>query len=152
MDRKKIKDKREGSKYYFLIVIFLFPLLSLAEELIIVKVDKEVVNTGEIFTYTAEVKGEFTSPEVFPPEFKNFTVVFQNQSRNYSFKDDKIILEFSLTYQLFASQPGEFTIEELIVKDGKKEFKGRSFIIKVEGKPLEEKRKVLPYIDSGIDI
>jgi hypothetical protein len=116
------------------------------------KVDKDKVNTGEVFTYTVKIRGEFENPELTLPKFKNFKIVSQSQSKSYSFKEGKVEIEFKLVYQLFAPNPGIFEIEEVIVKDKGRKYKSKSILIKVKGKPLKEKRKISPYIEKGINI
>ncbi|HIE35777.1 MAG TPA: hypothetical protein EYP89_00875 [Candidatus Omnitrophica bacterium] len=143
----------KSPKVFFLFVFLSLILLKLNAQIIIeAKVDKDKVETGEIFTYTVKIKGEFEDPKIVLPKFKNFKIISQNQTKSYSFKEGRIEVEFDLVYELIASKPGVFKIEEVIVKDKGKRYKSNSIIIQVEGRPLEEKKKILPYIEKGIEI
>lgn len=117
-----------------------------------VKTNKSVVETGEIFIYEIKVDGNFTSPEIILPEFKNFKIVSQNQSKSYSIKENKMHLVLNLTYYLFAENPGMFSIEKTVIKDEEKEFNGEAISIEVIGHPLEKKKKIIPYIEKGTEI
>lgn len=134
-----------------LVSVFFFGFLG-KEDFIEVKTDKSVVETGEIFIYEVKVDGDFTSPEIILPEFKNFKIVSQNQSKSYSIKENKMRLVLNLTYYLFAANPGIFSIEEVVIKDEEKEFKGEAVSIEVTGLPLEKKKKIIPYIEKGINL
>ena len=139
---------------FFLVIGFIVFISSLgnAQETIGVKVNKEKVETGEIFLYVIKIEGVFNSPELILPKFKNFHVASQSQSRNYSFNDEGMKLMLSLTYQLFAPEPGVFAIEEVVVKDGDQEFKSKPVSIEVTGEPLPKKKLILPYIKKGTEI
>lgn len=134
-----------------LVSVFFFGFLG-KDDFIEVKTDKSVVETGEIFIYEVKVDGDFTSPEIILPEFKNFKIVSQNQSKSYSIKENKMHLVLNLTYYLFAANPGIFSIEEVVIKDEEKEFKGETVSIEVTGFPLEKKKKIIPYIEKGINL
>lgn len=137
----------------FLAATIVFSSASYAQDTIVTaSVDKEKVRTAEVFTYQVEIKGEFTSPKIALPDFKDFRVVAQNQSKSYSFKEGKTHLTLKLTLMLFASNPGTFTISEVIVEDKESRFMSNSITIVVTGKPLEKKRLIPRDIDSGIDI
>lgn len=136
------------------IVIFCIFLLGLSpdEATIEVSIDRKEVKTGEILTYTVKIEGEFSQPKLILPEFKDFQIVSQSQSKNYSFKNDHIKTVVHLIYFLLASEPGIFTIQPAILKDGNKTYEGKSITIRVKGKPLKEKKKVLPFLEKGIEI
>ncbi|UCG35342.1 MAG: BatD family protein [Candidatus Omnitrophota bacterium] len=114
--------------------------------------DKRKVAVGEIFTYTIKASGSFSSPELITPEFKNFTIVSQSQSKNFSLKKGQIHMDFSVTYSLFAPEPGVFLIEAPQIKDTDTVLKGKPIKIKVRGKPLKEQEKIRPFIESATDI
>lgn len=137
-----------------LIIFLLFTFLSFSqdEEVIEVKVSKDKVETGEVFTYRIKIEGSFTQPELTLPEFKDFKVISQSRSKNYAFKQGRKKVIHNLVYQLFAPNPGVFTIKEAVLEDRGKKFKSKSITIDVKGRPLKEKRKILPYIEKGIEI
>jgi hypothetical protein len=116
------------------------------------KVDKNKVETGEIFTYTLKIEGDFSSPKLALPDFRDFKIVSQNQTKSYSFKDNKARLQFNLIYHLVVAHPGTFTIKEAILEDKERKFKSNSIVVEVSGKPLEDKKKLAPYIEQGTDI
>lgn len=115
-------------------------------------VDKTKVATGEFFTYRIVVEGIFSQPKLTPPKFENFKVVSQSESRSYSFSKAGTKLNLQLAYILFASEPGSFIIEPATIKDKGKEYESGSIKIVVRGKPLEDKKKILPYIEGATDI
>lgn len=123
-----------------------------ADDRVAVSIDKREVTTGELFTYKIKIEGSFSSPEIKVPKFKDFKVASQRQSKSYAFEKGKAVVVASFTYQLFASEPGTFTIKEVVVADGDEEIKGESVTIEVIGKPLKERRKILPHIEQGIEI
>jgi hypothetical protein len=116
------------------------------------KVSKDRVTTGEVFTYTVKIEGEFFSPKLMLPEFKNFIIVSQNQAQNYSLKGNRTIMEFVLIYGLIAPKPGVFTIERLVLEDRGRRLETKAVRIEVTGRPLEDKRKIQPYLEKGTDI
>ena len=124
--------------------------LGIGKKIIAVEVDKEKVETGEIFTYEVTVQGDLElSAQLKLPEFKNLRVVSQNQSRNYSIKGGVAKTTINFTYHIFAPKPGVFTIKPVILETGENKYQSRSITIKASGKPLEEKKKILPYIEKG---
>ncbi|UCD15766.1 MAG: BatD family protein [Candidatus Omnitrophota bacterium] len=136
------------------LIIFSFFLLGFWGKLGIVKtkVSKNKVETGEIFTYTITVRGEFDQATLFLPEFENFKIVSQNESKSYSIRGTEEKVALNLTYQLFAPEAGVFTIEGAILKENDRRFKGNPITIEVKGRSLQEKKKILPYIEKGIDL
>ena len=136
----------------FAVLCVFFLGLSLGKETIVVKSDKKVVKTGEIFTYTVKIEGLFSNPSLIMPKFKDFKIISQSHSKNYSFGGGQTKTIINLTYLLFAHKPGVFVITPVILEDGDKKYESKPLTIKVKGKPLEEKKKILPYIQSGIDI
>ena len=120
---------------------------------LVVDVDKTKLETGEVFTYSIAVNGEFSEDaRITPPDFSPFKIVTQNQSRNYSFHEGKMSFSVTFVYRLIAPEPGTFTIAETVLKDNGKEIKSATFTITVEGRPLKEKEKVLPYINGATDL
>ena len=120
---------------------------------LVVEVDKTKLETGEVFTYSIAVNGEFSeNAEITPPDFTPFEIITQNQSRNYSFRDGKMSFSVTWVYRLIAPESGTFTISETVLKDNDQELKSASFTITVEGRPLKEKKKVLPYISDATDL
>lgn len=127
--------------------------LGIGEKIIDVKVNKRKVETGEIFTYEIIVQGNLeSSAQLKLPEFKNFKVVSQSQSRNYSTKGGVAKTTINFSYHIFAPNPGVYTIEPAILESGENKYPSRAITIKARGKPLEEKRKILPYIEKGTNI
>ena len=144
------------SKLFKIIFIVFFCFSSLGLFLknnpVEVRVDKRAVETGEVFAYTIKIEGYFFKPRLILPEFNNFKVASQSQSRNYSVKDGKTKVIVSITVFLFAQEPGVFKIAPVIVEDKERKYRSRAVKIRVGGKPLEEKKKILPYIKKGQDI
>ncbi|NQT28804.1 MAG: BatD family protein [Candidatus Omnitrophica bacterium] len=127
--------------------------LGLGKKILDVKVDKKRVETGEIFTYEVIVQGDFEpSAQLKLPEFKDLGVVSQNQSRNYSTKDGVTKITINFIYHIFASNPGVYTIEPVTLENGENKYQSRAITIEAEGKPLEEKKKILPYIKKGTNL
>jgi len=113
---------------------------------------KNKVKTGEIFTYTIKISGEFTSPKLKLPEFKNFVIVSRNEQRSYTVKDKGMRFEEKMILNLLCQKPGVFVVEGFSVEDKGKKLTANPVTIEVTGKPLEEKTKPLPYTGKGIDI
>ena len=129
-----------------------FPL-GIGEKLIDVKVDKRKVETGEIFTYEVIVQGNLeSSAQLKLPGFKNLRVVSQSQSRNYSIKGGRAKTTINFTYHIFAPNPGVYTIEPATLENGENKYQSRTITIKARGKPLAEKKKILPYIKKGTSL
>ena len=144
------------SKSVKLLIIALLCLNSLGflfkSSIVNVNVSKKRVETGEIFAYKVKIEGDFSNPKVVMPEFKDFNVASQKQTKSYAIKKGKARLTLDLTYFLFAYEPGVFTIQPVTVTEGEKEYKSRSIKIKVIGEPLGKKKKILPYIKEGTKI
>lgn len=119
---------------------------------IIAKVDKKNVETGEVFTYTLEIKGTFRNPKIKPPDFKDFKVVAQSQSQQYYYQNNQLRVSYRLKYKLMATNPGTFIIKQAVIEDENKKYQSDEITINVRGKPLKEKKKIAPYIGGGIEI
>jgi len=115
-------------------------------------VDKRSIETGKRLVYTLTVSGEFNDPQVNVPEFTDFAIISHNQSQGYSYINGKGNISFNLIYELMATKPGVFTINGASLKTRDNEFKTSPITITVTGKPLEEKSRILPCVDKGIDI
>jgi len=141
------------SKVIF-IIAFCFSSLGLfwGDNPISVEVNKREIKTGEVFSYTIKIEGIFQKPNLNLPDFKNFNVVSQSQSKSYRQKKEGLMQTYVLKYFLFAPEAGQFTIKPAVLEDGDKTYKSKSITIKVKGKPLKEKKKILPYIEQGTDI
>ena len=100
----------------------------------------------------APISGVFSKPVLNLPEFKNFTVLSQRQSKEYSLEGKNIKTNMKMVYELFASRPGVFVIKPVTLKDSNRTYKGPPIKIKVKGKPLKDKRKISPYILEGTDL
>ena len=139
---------------FLLVSCFLFTGETFSEETTIVeaKASKTKVGTGEIFAYTIRVEGEFVSPKIKLPEFKNFIIASRSEQRKYTAKDKGMRFEEKLTLNLLCPKPGVFTIEGFSVEDNGKKLTANSVKIEATGKPLEEKTKPLPHTGTGIDI
>lgn len=137
-----------------LIGLWFFSLgLSLGEKIIEVKVDKKKVETGEIFTYEVTVQGNLeASAQLKLPEFKDLRVVSRSQSRNYSIKSGLAKTTLNFTYHIFAPNPGIYTLEPVTLESEENKYQSRAITIKVRGKPLKEKMKILPYIEKGTNL
>lgn len=134
-------------------LIVVYPVNGVCQEQILeAKTDRTKVKTGEIFTYTVKINGDFVSPKIILPDFKNFDIVAQNRFQNYSSQNGTTHLQVNLTYKLLATKPGKFTIEKVIMKDKGKEVKSGSVSIDVSGKPIEKKPNLSPYIRNAIEI
>lgn len=140
-------------KYLLIVIIFLSQNAHAQTPGIIeASADKREVATGEIFTYTLKIEGEFLSPKLTIPKLVDFTIVSQNQQRQYTSKGIGTALMIKITYNLFASNPGNFTIEGASVTNKGKKLEAQPIAIEVTGEPLKEKIKVAPRIKKGIDI
>ena len=127
--------------------------LSLEEKVVAVKVDKKKVETGEIFTYEVTVQGNLeSSAKLKLPEFKGLRVVSQSQSRSYSIKGGVAKTTINFAYHIFAPNPGVYTIEPVTLESAKNKYQSQAITIKAAGKPLEEKKKILPYIEKGTSL
>lgn len=137
-----------------LIGLWFFSLgLSLGEKIIEVKVDKKKVETGEIFTYEITVQGNLeASAQLKLPEFKDFRVVSRSHSRNYSIKSGLAKTTLNFTYHIFAPNPGIYVLEPVTLESEENKYQSRAITIKVRGKPLKEKMKILPYIEKGTNL
>lgn len=122
------------------------------EKVVVTTVDKRRVRAGEVFTYEVKIEGIFSQPTLSLPEFKNFKIISQVQSKSYSFVGGKVKTKINLTYRLFAQKSGVFTIRPVILNDRKKRYKSVSVKIRVEGKPLRQKKALQPYIAEGTDL
>jgi len=127
--------------------------LGIGEKVIEVKIDKKKVETGEIFTYEIIVQGNLeASAQLRLPEFKDLKVVSQSQSRNYSIKGGLAKTTINFTYHIFAPNPGVFTIEPATLESGENKYQSRAVTVRAKGKPLEEKKKIMPYIKKGTSL
>jgi len=115
------------------------------------KLSRNEVRTGESFTYVVKIEGDFSSPRLELPDFGGLKIVSQNQTRNYLFKGEKIILRIKLTYQLLAPRPGRYTIKGVKVIDKGKVYESRELVVKAVGKPLK-KRKFKDFIEGAVSI
>jgi len=125
---------------------------SFAANPLAVKVSKTKVKTGEVFIYTVVIKGSFSSPTVILPKFKDFKVLSRSESKSYSLVKGKTKVYFKIVYYLFASKPGAFIIPRVVIKDKIRRYKSKLIVIKVKGKPLKNRKKILPYIKTGTNI
>jgi len=125
---------------------------ALTDNAIEAKVSKSAVSTGEIFTYTLKIEGQFRSPKIELPKFENFTIASQSQQRQYTSKNGGTNLTLQATCNLFATNPGNFTIKGASLIDGGEKIETQPITVEVTGKPLEEKIKVAPSVGKGIDI
>lgn len=131
----------------------LFPSdLLLGKKVVEITVDKRKVQTGEVFTYKVKIEGIFSKPTLSLPEFKNFKIISQKQSKSYTFVKGKVKTKINLTYRLFAQKAGVFTIRPVILNDRKKRYKSLSVKIRVEGKSLTKKKSLRLYIAEGTDL
>ena len=141
------------SLFSFIILIFLSTATyAQTPSTIEASVNKHKVATGEIFTYTLKIEGEFLSPKLTTPKLDNFTIASQSQQRQYTSKGNGTALTIKITYHLFAPNPGSFVIEGANVTDKNKKIEAQPIAIEATGKPLKEKIKVAPHIEKGIDI
>ncbi len=86
------------------------------------------------------------------PDFENFKVISQTQTKSYRQEKEGLMRTYILKYFLFSPEAGNFRIKSAVLEDEGKKYKSESITIKVTGKPLEEKRKIQPYIEQGTDI
>jgi len=127
--------------------------LGIGEKVIEVKVDKKKVDTGEIFIYRIIVQGNLKSEaQLKLPEFKDLRIVSQSQSRNQSVKSGLRKTTINFTYHIFAPKAGVYTIEPVTLESKDSKYQSRTITIKVKGKPLKEKMKILPYIEKGTSL
>lgn len=137
----------------FLSAVIFFSLPCYAEDnKVTATVDKQSVRTGEVFTYRVEVTGLFKSPKITLPEFKNFRVVSQSQSKSYSFHEGKTKLLIKLIVNLLAINPGVFAIGAVTVKDNGDVIESAPINVEVTGNALPPKRKTPKVIDRGFEI
>ena len=144
------------SKYARAIFIVLFLFVSLAfsfgKDPIKASVDKTKITTGEIFTYSLSIDDDYLQATLIPPDFKGLNVVSYRQSKSFNSIDKKTKTIHTISYFLFAQNPGAITIKPAILKVSEKEYKTSSITLKVEGIPLEQKLKILPYIEKGTNL
>ena len=121
-------------------------------EVIEVKVSKNEVSTGEIFSYNIAVEGNFSEPQLSLPKFIGLRVTSQSHAKSYSFEEGarKTVIKFG--YHLFAPAPGEYTIEPVILKDGDQKYQSKLIKIKAKGESLSKKKKLLPFIRKGTEL
>ena len=149
---KRIK-KRDVSLIFILALFSLFSLgLAPDNETIKVEASKKAVETGEIFTYKIKIEGDFSQPQLLPPEFENFQIISRSESQSYAYEGGRMKTRINFIYYLSASNPGTFTIQPTTLKDEGKEYKSESLTVIVVGEPLERKRKIQPFIDSGTNL
>ncbi|MBU2044444.1 MAG: BatD family protein [Candidatus Omnitrophica bacterium] len=122
------------------------------ENLVKARVDKVSVSTGEPLRYTLVVEGVFDEPKLKLPEFKGFKIISQAQSENYSHLKSGTRLTLKLEYVLYAGEPGELIIEPATIEDKKSEYKSDPISVRVNGKPLKEKKKILPFLRNSTDL
>jgi len=148
-----IKNKKSKISLSVL-VLFSFFLLGFwgKSNAIETNVTKTKVKTGETFTYNITVNDNLSNGTLFLPEFDDFNIVSQSQSESYTIKGGKEVVSLRLSYLLFAPHPGTFTINGPILEDNGRQFKGIPITIEVKGQTLREKKKILPYIEEGIDL
>ncbi|UCC94814.1 MAG: BatD family protein [Candidatus Omnitrophota bacterium] len=137
--------------FIFCFAIFLWGFGENAKK-IEARVDKQAVETGEVFIYSLKIEGDFAGSKLTLPKFEGLKIASQQQSKNYSLETDTVKLTLNLIYHLFAPQPGMFTIEPAVIERDGREYKSKRFTIEVSGRPLEEKKKILPYIQGGTDL
>jgi hypothetical protein len=116
------------------------------------KTDKNKVATGETFTYSLKIEGEFNSPKLRLPAFNDFTIVSQNQQQQYIAKNGSTILIVKANYCLRALNPGNFIIEGASVIDKDRQVKAAAIPIEVTGKPVKDKTKSAPRAKNAIDL
>ncbi|MEI8350274.1 MAG: BatD family protein [Candidatus Omnitrophota bacterium] len=114
--------------------------------------DKDHIETGEIFTYTITIEGKFSDPQLTLPVLKDFIVVAEAQSRNYVTKAGKTIMTLKLEYKLTAAKPGTFVIGPAEVKDRSARIQSGSLQIEVSGRSLQDKQKILPFLENATEI
>ncbi len=140
----------------FLVVTFCVFLLGQVSEdkdnPITVSVDKQEVETGEVFTYKIKVNGEFTQPKVTLPRFKDFKLASQSHSKSYSVGNTKTAVKINLVFYLFATEPGTFTIEPVVLKSAEGRYESKAITINAKGEALKDKRKILPYLKRGTNL
>ena len=143
---------------FTLVICLLFILAVNAEETplaaspIKAQLSKDKVETGEVFAYSLTVSGSFSSPKIIPPKFTGLNVISQNQSQSYSQKEGKTEVKIKLVYHLIAPNPGTFTIEPAALTASEGKFTSEAFTVTAQGRPIEEKKKILPHIQGGTEI
>jgi hypothetical protein len=125
---------------------------SLDNQAIEVKVSKNEVSTGEIFSYDIAVEGNFSEPRLTLPKFKGLRIASQSHAKSYSFEEGKRKTIIKLGYHLFAPEPGEYTIEPVILNDGQNQHQSESITIKARGQSLSKQKKLLPFIRKGTEL
>ncbi len=141
------------NKFSIIILVAIFLAgLNGDEGVLEAKVNKEKVETGEVFSYHLKIEGYFDQPQVKLPRFEGFEVASQSQSQSYSFEQGRQKLIMNLTYFLFASEPGTYTLKEVILEDNGKKFQTPPITIEVYGEPIAKKQKLLPYIEKGTNL
>ena len=139
-------------KFVFIMLCFFSLGFSLGEKIIEAKVDKKNIETGEIFTYEVTIRGNLDITVLKLPELKDFKVVSQNQSQSYSLKGKVSKTTITLTYILFAPEPGKFIIEPVTLESEEQKYQSQIITMEVKGESLKKKRKILPYIKEGTSL
>ncbi|MCF7886935.1 MAG: BatD family protein [Candidatus Omnitrophica bacterium] len=117
-----------------------------------VEVNKNKVETGEIFSYSITVEGEFENPNLQIPNLDNFRIVSTKKTKNFLYQKNKVKAQLNITYFLLCPQPGSFIIKPVKITEKNKTYKSNSVDIIAKGEPLDKKEQLQPYIESGIEI
>jgi hypothetical protein len=116
------------------------------------EISKKRVETGEVFSYLITIEGEFNNPKIEMPALDNFKIISTKKTKSFSYQQNKLKANMKITYFLSCPEPGSFTIEPVKVSDDKQTYQSNSLKVTVTGDPLEKKKKIRPYIESGITL
>ena len=113
-----------------------------------------MVKTGEVFTYTIRIEGQFTSPRIQTSDFGKLKVVGQSQSRNYRMSGGTKQVEAVFIYQLTAYEPGEYVLPKAEVTDGKKTYSADTLTVQVTGEPvdIEHEKELYRFRQGAISL
>jgi hypothetical protein len=131
-------------------IIFVFSYASaFAETTIKAEVDKSDITTDEALTYKVIVTStEKDLPEIQPPKFDGFNLIYQAKSTTFSFVKSNIKTILVYAFILAPTDIGKFKIEPSSIKVKGQEYSTAAFEIEVkQGKaPLkpQPKKKSVP--------
>ena len=113
------------------------------------KVDKTVVETGQIVTFSVTIAGSLKeSPKVEFNSFEGFRVISTGQAQQIKVDKGEIKQALTLTYSLAPTTPGTHTLGPIKIEYQGKVIETEPIEIKViEGK---RKKKLRPRLKGGI--
>lgn len=113
-----------------------------------VETSQNLLNAGEIFSYSVKIKGSFVEPEIKLPCLNDFKVISTQKSEKFFRQEDKVKVEIKINYLLLAPKPGTFTVEPAKIISDEKTYQSQPVEITVKEGVLPEKEKP-PFKKDG---